>query len=159
MARLTPLINTALSPLPMRYLIFLLFIICSPAHADQLGIHAWSHHTPSKTTQNNHNFGLYWQTPDTEIGYYKNTLSRNSFYAGYRYQYQGIDVFVGGITGYKREHCQCEIDGFSPWVITPIVVPSKAFTFQNFSMRVSVVPNFSPFSPIGVIHTSFEIPF
>jgi hypothetical protein len=145
--------------LPMRLFFIILSFLCSSTYADTLGIHAWSHHTPSNSNQNNANFGLYWQTGQYEIGYYKNTLRRNSFYAGYRYQYQGIDFIVGGITGYKREHCQCEIDGFSPWVISPIIVPSKVFTFQNFSMRVSVVPNFSPFSPIGVIHSSIEIPF
>ena len=139
----------------MKYLVALLLMMANICYADSIGIHLWSKHHPSNDYQNNDNYGMYYKSSDYEIGYYRNTLRRNSFYAGKNYSYGQIDFFVGGITGYKREGCNCQTDGFSPWVVTPIIVPS--IRFQN--LRVSIVPNFSPFSPIGVIHTSLEFEF
>jgi hypothetical protein len=75
------------------------------AHAEGLvvGLHLASHHFPDDEGYNNVNVGAYARFDNgLTIGGYRNSIRRNSFYAGYTQALPGpFSVTVGAISGYK----------------------------------------------------------
>ena len=68
-----------------------------------VGISLYTHHFGTKEygfPQNN-TPGVYLRTSDWVIGYVRNSYDQSSFYAAAVWQYKGIDLSLGAITGYQ----------------------------------------------------------
>lgn len=75
----------------------------SPADAQVLGMHTASVHVPSYSWQSNENPGLYLRTQSgLTVGAYRNTLSRQTVYAGWTWPVAGpVDMTLAAATGYR----------------------------------------------------------
>lgn len=121
-------------------LILAALLLTSTAQAATYGLHAHSMHVPARDLDNNENWGLYARTESgLTVGGYRNTLRRNSFYAGQTLQLWGpVDVTLGGITGYQIK----DGEGWSRNAIAPLVALSIASPVKVLGVtpRVTVVP-------------------
>lgn len=125
-----------------------------------VGLHIASHHWPAKDYQNNDNPGLYVRLDSGfTAGFYRNTLRRTSFYAGWTWEYGPFAITAGGITGYKR---QCDAQGMcwgsSRTAVMPMLAPSVRLPeVLGVHPRIWYTPRIG--STSSVIHLSIERSF
>jgi hypothetical protein len=86
----------------------LAFSVCQKTHAQGLtvGVHLASVHIPAHDDQNNRNLGAYVRSVDGwTLGGYRNTIRRNSLYAGKteRGLLGPVDVTAGIVSGYQKK--------------------------------------------------------
>jgi len=128
------------------------------AQAQVFGLHLHSLHVPAKEQDNNLNLGAYVRTESgLTMGFYRNTLRRNSFYVGQSFALIGpVDVTVGAITGYKIKDGQ----GWSRNYLGPLVALSVASPVQvmGLTLRLTLVPGHLVKSRT-VLHLSVETRF
>jgi len=114
------------------------------AMADTIGFHIGSQHFPSKN-YNNFNPGIYYRTAEGwTAGDYRNSLRRNSFYAGYTWKFGALDVTTAAVTGYFHK-------------VQPLLVPSwSLFTYQGITPRVAYIPRVEKRIGAHVLHLMLE---
>lgn len=78
---------------------------CANAEPVVVGLHLGSVHVPHRIDQRNVNPGAYVRFGNgLTLGAYRNTLGRESVYAGYTFNVIGrIDLTLGAVTGYERK--------------------------------------------------------
>ena len=147
------------------------------ARADEVtvGLHLVSHHFPAKEYQNNVNLGIYARYDNVVVGTYRNTLSRQSVYAAYAFDYGPFTLMVGAVTGYKShvvsETTSCRQDDMGPmnetgcttaqtrlgfkYAVAPMLSPSVRLPeILGLTPRLSYMPGFGVAS--SVLHLSIE---
>lgn len=114
------------------------------AHADTVGVHLGSLHIPAKD-YNNSNPGLYVRLDSGWTGgLYRNSLRKNSVYAGYTWTHGGLSVTAGGVTGYFE-------------TVQPLLVPSYAlFTYRGLTPRIAFIPRVEKKIGAHVLHLMLE---
>ncbi len=111
------------------------------AAADVVGVHLVSQHFPNRDF-NNVNPGLFWRgDAGYQVGVYRNSERRVSFYGGrvFSFMEDRVHVAVGAATGYQA----------TP--VMPIVVPSVAV---GAGFRLHLIPAPPKSSP--AIHLTYE---
>lgn len=94
----------------MKLAALILAAACSSACAETtVGLHLVSHHASSDPMQNNVNPGAYLIRDGWTVGAYRNTLKRDSVYAGHTWDRGPFSITAGFVSGYeKREyHGEC----------------------------------------------------
>lgn len=82
---------------------FLLGVAGTTARAAEIGVHVGSVHVPARDYFNG-NIGLYVRSDSgIELGYYKNSIRRDSFYLAQQFDVGPFQVAVGGVTGYQKK--------------------------------------------------------
>ncbi len=68
-----------------------------------VGAHLATWHSSDDYNYRNFNPGVYVRTEcNIQVGYYKNSVYRDTFYAAYNKEvYKGLGLFLGGATGYN----------------------------------------------------------
>lgn len=114
------------------------------ALAGTIGLHIGSHHMPSKN-YNNSNPGLYYRTDEGwTAGFYRNSLRKDSVYAGYTWKFGALDVTTAGVTGYFNK-------------VQPLLVPSVSlFTYRGITPRIAYIPRVEKKIGAHVIHLMVE---
>lgn len=114
------------------------------ASADTVGVHLGSLHIPAKG-YNNSNPGLYVRLDSGWTGgLYRNSLRKNSVYAGYTWTHGAFSVTAGGVTGYFE-------------TLQPLLVPSFAlFTYQGITPRIAFIPRVEKKIGAHVLHLMVE---
>ncbi|MEO8151578.1 MAG: hypothetical protein ABI605_00810 [Rhizobacter sp.] len=114
------------------------------AMADTIGFHIGSQHIPAKT-YNNVNPGIYYRTDEGwTAGAYRNSLRKNSVYAGYTWKFGALDVTTAGVTGYFHK-------------VQPLLVPSLSlFTFHGVTPRIAYIPRVEKKIGAHVLHLMVE---
>jgi hypothetical protein len=117
------------------------------ARADTVGLHLASHHFPSKH-YNNSNPGIYYRVDEGwTAGYYRNSLRKDSVYAGYTWKYHQLDITTALVTGYFHD-------------VQPLLVPSLSlFTYEGFTPRVAYIPRVEKKIGSHVLHLMVERAF
>ncbi len=112
--------------------------------AGTIGFHVASHHAPAKT-YNNSNPGIYYRNDEGwTAGAYRNSLSKNSVYAGYTWKFGALDVTTAGVTGYFNK-------------VQPLLVPSVSlFTYQGITPRIAYIPQVEKKIGSHVLHLMIE---
>lgn len=124
----------------MKAVLVALALASSVAHADSIGIHAYTLHSDSQFCNNNP--GLYYRTGDYVVGAYKNSeCEKVSFYAGRVFSFGVLDITLGAVTGYKM----------AP--VLPLVVPSVLVG----NVRIGLVPDAK--LRFNNVHIAFEHKF
>jgi hypothetical protein len=131
----------------------LLFAPVAAQAQTTVGLHLVSHHFPERPGQRNFNPGVYVRTADGwTAGYYRNTLGRNSVYAGYTLEhsftsYLSVGVTAGAVTGYRLND-----DGYgvAKSALTPMLAPSV----KVGPARLSFIPGIGVSA--SVVHLSVE---
>jgi hypothetical protein len=77
-----------------------------------VGVHLASRHVPQQEGQNNANTGLYVRYNNFQIGGYRNTLKRDTIYAGYTLKAGQFDLMLALASGYNRK-CSQEVTPIS----------------------------------------------
>lgn len=120
-----------------------------------VGIHLQSAHLDQEPWLreggvNDANYGAYVELDNgATLGTYRNTLSRQSVYAGYTNHFLKVEgvrfsVTVGGITGYTHQ------------TLTPALIPSvSAYITNGWYGRLVYVPK-TEFTGAHVLHTVLE---
>ena len=118
--------------------------IAPGARADTVGIHLGSLHIPAKD-YNNSNPGLYVRLDSGWTGgLYRNSLRKNSVYAGYTWTHGAFSVTAGGVTGYFE-------------TLQPLLVPSFAlFTYRGITPRLAFIPRVEKKIGAHVLHLMVE---
>ena len=120
--------------------------ISTDTHADILGVHVASVHDRSGFC--NLNLGAYyrWQA-GWQVGGYRNSDCRASFYGGWHVETSGrvrVGLGLGAVTGYKGEG------------VLGVVMPSVAFSVtERQSARLIFLPRRDPKSA-AVLHLTIE---
>lgn len=114
------------------------------AQAGTIGLHIGSQHFPAKR-YNNVNPGVYYRTDEGwTVGDYRNSLRRNSFYAGYTWKFGQLDVTTAAVTGYFHK-------------VQPLLVPSwSLFTYQGITPRLAYIPRVEKKIGSHVVHLMIE---
>ena len=120
--------------------------------------------------RNNLNLGAYVLFENgVTLGTYRNTLRRQTVYAGYTWQGETFGLMVAAGSGYqlRRVAAACQdpnntncgwTEGFSNGVLSPMVAPSiRTPEFLGASARVSFMPGIGRAS--SVLHLSVEAKF
>jgi hypothetical protein len=112
--------------------------------AHTFGLHLVSYHEPDKT-YNNTNPGMYYRHPDGwTAGFYRNSVRRDSIYAGYTLKYGIFDVTVAGVTGYFDK-------------VQPLLVPSVSLgTWGGITPRIAYIPRVEKKIGSHVLHLMLE---
>lgn len=131
----------------LRPLVFALaaLTLAMPAEAGTIGFHVGSHHMPEKN-YNNFNPGMYYRTDEGwTVGAYRNSLSKNSVYAGYTWKFFGfLEVTTAGVTGYFD-------------AVQPLLVPSiSLFTYRGVTPRLAYIPQVEKKIGSHVFHLMVE---
>jgi len=134
---------------------FARFLVCLPfamsmaawsphAAAGTIGLHLGSQHFPAKK-YNNRNPGLYYRTDEGwTVGAYRNSLRRDSVYAGYTWKYGQLDVTTAAVTGYFHK-------------VQPLLVPSVSlFTYHRITPRIAYIPRVEKKIGSHVVHLMAE---
>jgi hypothetical protein len=76
---------------------------CKPCKAEDfnIGVHVATYHKTRDAGFNEYNPGAYVRVGQFVAGGYRNSYSLESYYAGYAFSYKGIDLLVGGVSGYS----------------------------------------------------------
>lgn len=114
------------------------------ALADTIGFHIGSQHIPAKN-YNNANPGMYYRTDEGwTAGAYRNSLRKNSVYAGYTWKFGALDVTTAAVTGYFHK-------------VQPLLVPSwSLFTYQGITPRLAYIPRVEKKIGSHVLHLMVE---
>jgi hypothetical protein len=135
----------------------------SKAHADTIGLHTFSHHTrdsydwchsntSGKRTcpkaYNNRNLGAYYiHESGATAGFYENSYSRYTVYAGYTaytpffYGVRGVATLAVA-TGYKRL--------YNAGTLRVVLAPGLAYTYRDVTARWTVVPGREGFQHLSL---------
>ena len=124
-----------------------------------LGVHLVSMHVPSEPPDNNDNFGAYAKFGNgITLGGYRNTIRRDTYYAGYTWERGPLAVMLGVATGYQRKTSPGETvwagnpslltyfpgptTGLSRGAVTPMLALSVRLPFDvdGVAPRVTTVP-------------------
>jgi hypothetical protein len=154
------------------------------AAADKVyvGLHTFSAHLPAKDYQNNDNFGVYYRDGPWQVGAYRNTLNRVSFYGGYVQDLPGgFGLMAGLVSGYQKkchavytpyqqgylgpegiyykteyDHTRTDCFGSSRGAVTALLALSWAapFKFWGAQPEVMVMPPFPKHS--AVVHAALR---
>ena len=122
----------------------LLSAMAPVAGAATIGVHLGSLHIPAKD-YNNTNPGLYVRLDSGWTGgLYRNSLAKNSVYAGYTWTHGAFSVTAGGVTGYFE-------------TLQPLLVPSIAlFTHRGITPRIAFIPRVEKKIGAHVLHLMVE---
>ncbi len=114
------------------------------AQAGTIGLHVASHHAPAKN-YNNSNPGIYYRNDEGwTAGAYRNSLRKDSVYAGYTWKFGALDVTTAGVTGYFDK-------------VQPLLVPSiSLFTYQGITPRIAYIPRVEKKIGAHVLHLMIE---
>lgn len=114
------------------------------ASAGTIGLHVASQHFPEKN-YNNLNPGMYYRTDDGwTAGFYRNSLRRDSAYAGYTWKFGQLDVTTAAVTGYTHK-------------VQPLLVPSLSlFTYKGVTPRLAYIPRVEKRIGSHVVHLMVE---
>lgn len=120
------------------------FTLAPSAGAATIGLHIASHHAPAKN-YNNANPGIYYRSNEGwTIGGYRNSLRKNSVYAGYTWKFGVLDVTTAGVTGYFN-------------TVQPLLVPSiSLFTYKGITPRIAYIPRVEKKIGSHVLHLMVE---
>ena len=120
------------------------WLLAPCAIAGTIGFHIGSHHMPAKN-YNNANPGMYYRTDDGWTpGGYRNSLRKDSVYAGYTWKFGALDVTTAGVTGYFHK-------------VQPLLVPSiSLFTYQGVTPRLAYIPRVEKKIGAHVLHLMVE---
>jgi hypothetical protein len=132
-----------------------------------LGLHMASIHAPQRD-QSNSNPGLYLRMDRYQLGGYRNSHHRPTFYAGYAVHVGSLDLMLGVASGYQRRCRQFEVQtpkkvvlmeeckGFSRGALTPLAAMSYAvpISIAGATPRIWFMPGFK--SASSVAHLSLE---
>jgi len=128
--------------------------LCSAA-AITVGMHIGSYHTFKNSEFNNVNPGVYVAYNSYVVGTYKNSLDKQTVYAGKVFDITEncrYDVMLGAATGYN-------VGGSS---VIPFIVPSAKFNIADtFVLRTSVIPQVTSEGSVrgAVFHASIQKTF
>lgn len=92
----------------MKRLLAILALLCLPAHAETvIGLHTLSIHAPQRAQQNE-NAGVYVRNASVEVGLYRNSVGRNTFYISQEFTLlEGsagkLGLQIGAATGYQHK--------------------------------------------------------
>lgn len=120
--------------------------VAPDARADVAGLHVASIH--SKSGFCGLNLGAYYRwEAGWQVGGYRNSECRASFYVGWHIETSGrlrAGIGLGGVTGYKGQGVQ------------PVVMPSVAYSLtERESIRLIFLPKRDPKSA-AVLHMTLE---
>jgi hypothetical protein len=120
------------------------FLLAPWAQAGTIGLHIGSHHMPSKD-YNNSNPGMYYRADEGwTAGFYRNSLRKDSVYAGYTWKFGALDVTTAGVTGYFNK-------------VQPLLVPSVSlFTYRGITPRIAYIPRVEKKIGAHVLHLMVE---
>jgi hypothetical protein len=125
-------------------------MLCS-ATALAIGLHLNSWHSHENQKYNNVNPGVYVAYEGYIAGTYKNSLNKQTLYAGRVFDLTEncrYDVVIGAATGYN-------IDGMK---VTPFVVASAKFEVQDDTiLRVSTIPQVSSEGSVKGVVLHFSV--
>jgi hypothetical protein len=77
--------------------------LLSAATPIAFGLHLSSVHVPQRDHHNNDNLGGYVRVADWQVGGYRNSIDRNTFYVGHVTPLtERLDIVVGAATGYQK---------------------------------------------------------
>jgi hypothetical protein len=141
------------------------------AHAQRaIGVHTVSRHEPQRDYHQEENYGLYYRTAGgIEVGGYRNTLDRTSFYVTQTFRWHWLSASLGLISGYQEKEVQVpcqdgsagpchETRGVTPGAIGPLAAVSVTTPpLLGISMRLTVLPGFLVNSST-IYHLSLEHP-
>lgn len=128
--------------------------LCSAA-AITVGMHIGSYHTFKNSDYNNFNPGVYVAYNGYVAGTYKNSLDKQTVYAGKVFDITEncrYDVMVGAATGYN-------VGGSS---VIPFIVPSVKFNVADTAvLRLSTIPQVTAEGEVNgaVFHMSVQKSF
>lgn len=113
--------------------------------AGTLGAHIGSHHMPAKN-YNNSNPGLYYRNDEGwTAGFYRNSLKKDSVYAGYTWKFGALDVTTAGVTGYFHK-------------VQPLLVPSVSLpSVYGVTPRIAYIPRVEKKIGSHVVHLMVEM--
>ncbi len=114
------------------------------ASAGTIGLHIASQHFPAKR-YNNSNPGIYYRTDEGwTAGTYRNSIRRQSVYAGYTWKFGRLDVTTAAVTGYQD-------------TLQPLLVPSLSlFTYKGVTPRLAYIPRVEKKIGSHVLHLMVE---
>lgn len=102
-----------------------------------VGMHLASIHSKDNDRMNNDNLGAYVQSGHLVAGCYKNSIHRNSFYAGYVLEAGPFAITGGIISGYMRHNGQ----GHTRGALGPLLAFSaRSPEFWGVRVRANYVP-------------------
>jgi hypothetical protein len=134
----------------MRRVLHTVFLVAATlmapcAMADTIGLHIGSHHMPAKN-YNNRNPGLYYRTDEGwTAGLYRNSLKKDSVYAGYTWKFGALDVTTAGVTGYFH-------------AVQPLLVPSVSLpSVYGITPRIAYIPRVEKKIGSHVVHLMVEM--
>jgi hypothetical protein len=128
-------------------LVLAIAALTRPAAADTIGLHLLSTHIPDNN-YNNGNLGAYYLLDSGwTAGYYRNSINRDSYYAGYTAHWHFIDITMGAVSGYQD-------------TIYPLVIPTIAFPrVAGFRLRMAYIPPVEKRISSHVLHLMAEYQF
>lgn len=117
-----------------------------------IGLHIASHHFPERDYQQNRNIGIYLRSDNWQIGTYRNTINRQSYYAAKSIEIgAGFEIMGGVVSGYQRRGGM----GYSPGALTPLIgITYAAPKILGVTPRVWLIPP-APHNST-VLHLSLE---
>ena len=103
--------------------------------------------TTKQFNEANHGLGYRFSDPDVIVGYFRNSLNKNSLYAAYeaRWQLWGplqVGVAAGAATGYK-------------YAVTPLLVPELVLQMHGVELSLTYVPGMQNVTP-ATLATQFR---
>lgn len=117
-------------------------MICATAIA--IGLHLGTYHLNRDRAYNEFNPGIYAMCDGWTAGYYRNSFSRNTVYAGHTWERGPFSLTAAAATGYRRG---IKVGGE---YVSAMVVPG----FKVGAVRIGVIP---PVGRIdGGIHFALE---
>lgn len=125
------------------------------AQTSTLGVHTFSYHDHGRF--NNNNFGVYVEHNGWTGGYYRNSINKDSVYAGYTLQwalpvnpvFQSASLMGGVVSGYRSRnypHDHSLMGAFS----------LKHDLNAQQGLRLSILPTHSKSPANYVLHLSYE---
>jgi hypothetical protein len=135
-----------------------------------IGVHTVTRHHPQRDYYQEENYGLYYRTAGgIEIGGYRNTLDRASFYVTQTWQWQWFSASLGLTSGYQKHEVEVpctdgsagpchETRGITRGAIGPLAAVSATTPpWFGISARLTILPGFLVDSST-IYHLSFEHP-
>lgn len=123
--------------------ILAIMLFCSNASALTIGAHIGTWH--EQDGMNDRNPGLYLEHNGYTIGGYRNSINRDSYYAGYtistQHRFGEFSLTMGAVTGYEKDPM-------------PMIAPSIKLGNARFTM---LLPKIVKKEAVNGIHLSYEV--
>ncbi len=125
------------------------------AQTSTFGVHTISHH--DRGNFNNNNTGVYVENNGWMVGYYQNSLRRDSLYGGYAWHwplpdnpvFQSAAMMAGVVSGYRTRNYNHDYSVMGAFSLKHDV------TVQH-GLRLSILPTHSKSPANYVLHLSYE---